>query len=464
MNRVNASMDLPTRDRSTVDDDTIVTSDEALLGSVEEFAGRADSLATLRDLWQQRAFLGRVFVLCLVISTIVAFVIPKRYESTARLMPPSSGEGASAILSALAGRSGSMMPMAESVLGLKTTGELFVGVLQSETVQDDVIRKMDLQKVYRARYIEDARKDLAKHTEITEDRKSGIITIVATDRSQERAAAIVREYIAQLDWVVNNLTTSSAHRERVFLEERLRQVNGDLKTAEGQFSRFASQKGAIDIPSQGKAMFAAAAELQGQLIALESELRGMRQIYADSNVRVRSTEARIAELRRQLQKMGGGNTDENSTAEELYPSIRQLPLLGVDYADFMRNVKVQEAVFETLTREYELAKVQEAKEIPTVKVLDQPLVPQKKSFPPRLLFIVVGSVLGVFMGIVYIRVYASWSAMHTQDPRKMFATEVLQTTRAQISRQALVGLKFVRRSGSLPRPGSAADEHDEQEK
>ena len=445
MNPVNASTGISVRDRSQTIDDAIANGDGVVIDGVDALADPASKIATLRSLWEQRAFLARIFVLGVVISAAVAFLIPKKYESAARLMPPSSGEGAAAVLGALAGRSGSLMPLAESVLGVKTTGELFVGILQSETVQDDVIRKMDLQKVYGARYIEDARKDLAKRTEISEDRKSGIITIVVTDRSPERAAAIAREYVARLDWVVNNLTTSSAHRERIFLEGRLREVNRDLQTAEEQFSHFASQKGAIDIPAQGKAMFQAAAELQGELIAAESELRGLRAIYADNNIRVRSVEARIGELRRQLEKMGGVGITENSTAEELYPSIRRLPLLGVDYADLLRRVKVQEAVFETLTREYELAKVQEAKEIPTVKVLDEPLVAQKKSFPPRLLIIGLGAFVSLFLGIVYIRVHSNWDALDPSDPRKAFAKEVLNTTRDQ-SRQAFT---FARFKGSL---------------
>src|SRR4029077_15105148 len=127
---------------------------------------------------------------------------------------------------------------------------------------------------------------------------------------------------------------------------------------------------------------------QGQLIATQTQLESLRQIYTDSNVRVREAQARVDELGRQLRKIGGqsGNaapTTDGGDAESMYPSIRQLPVLGVRYADLYRQTKVEEAVFQTLTQEYELAKVQEAKETPTVKVLDPPNIPEKKSFPPR---------------------------------------------------------------------------------
>src|SRR5258708_5391721 len=143
-------------------------------------------------------------------------------------------------------------------------------------------------------------------------------------------------------------------------------------------------------------MVEAAATLQGQLIAAESQYEGLKQIYTGNNVRVRSVKARIDELQRQLQKLGGKGESATSVsdlpADSLYPSIRKLPLLGVKYADLYRRTKIQEAVLETLTKEYELAKGQEAKEIPTVKGLDAANIPDKKSYPPRLLIMFLGTV------------------------------------------------------------------------
>src|SRR5207249_1950491 len=246
------------------------------------------------------------------------------------------------------------------------------------SVQDKLIQEFDLKKLYGDRRMEDARKDLAEHTGISVDRKSQIISLTVTDHDPKRAAAMGEAYIAELNRLVTELSTSSARRERIFLEERLKAVTQDLEAAEKEFSLFSSRNTAIDIKEQGKAMVEAAATLQGQLIAAESELEGLRQIYTDNNVRVRSVRARIDEQKHQLEKIGGKG--ENGAADSgqqdsfalqkdsLYPSIRKLPLLGVTYADLYRRTRVQEAVFESLTKEYELAKVQEVKEIPTVKV------------------------------------------------------------------------------------------------
>ena len=410
---------------------------------MDEQAAREQTVARLHLLWEQRRFLFKMLLWGLVAATLIAILIPKRYQSIARLMPPEQpGGNAAAIFGALAGKAGPLMPLAAGALGLKATGDLFVGILQSQTVQDDLIQKFRLQKLYGARYIEDARQALAAHTSISQDRKSGIITVSVTDHDPRRAAAMAQEYVNSLNWVVNNLTTSSARRERVFLEERLKQVKADLESAEQQFSVFASEKGTIDIQTQGRAMVEAAATLQGQLIAAESELEALRQIYTSNNVRVRSMEARVAELRRQLQRIGGKGANEKSGADELYPSIRQLPLLGVNYADLYRRVKVQEAVFETLTQEFELAKVQEAKEIPTVKVLDAPLPPQKKSFPPRLLIMFLGSAAALSLGVVWVFGNAIWQETDPQDPRKAFVLEISQAVRAHLPWEAQDGSRW----------------------
>jgi capsule polysaccharide export protein KpsE/RkpR len=423
------------RDNSNSDEQALATQEPEglLIEAVDERAlaeARERNIARLRLVWSERRWLFRVALWGLVLGTAVAFLIPKRYSSTARLMPPDqTSNGAGAMLAALSGRAGSLAGMAESALGLKTTGDLFIGILQSDTVRDDLIQKFGLQKEYRDRYLEDARKDLASHTDIAEDRKSGIITVRVTDHNPARASLMAQEYVNELNWVVSHQTTSSAHRERLFLEQRLAQVRQELETAEKDFSQFASKNGTIDIKEQGKAMVTAAATLQGEMIAAESELEGLRQIYTDNNVRVRATQARVGELKRQLEKLGGKGTGETSGIQSFYPPIRQLPVLGVSYADLYRKVKVEEAVFETLTQEYELAKVEEAKEIPTVKVLDTPAVSHKKSFPPRLLIMFLGTFLALTAGTAWVLGRAAWEATETADPRKALAAEVWSDVR-----------------------------------
>ena len=349
---------------------------------------------------------------------------------------------------------------------MKTTGALFVGVLKSRTALDQIVDRYDLRKIYGEKLELKAREKLAERTEISEDRKSGIIRLTVTDRDPKRAVAIAGSYVDELDTLMAQLTTSSAHRERVFLEQRLVGVKQDLETAEKEFSQFASKNATLDIGEQGKAMVVAAATLEGQLIAAQSELEGLKQIYTESNVRVRSVEARIAELQRQLRKIGGkaGEAPSGSgeSASDLpYPSLRQLPVLGVPFADKFRQLKVQETVFETLTKQYEIAKVQEVKEIPTVKVLDRPELPERKSFPPRPLIMFLGTFLAFIGGIAWMLGRATWEATDAADPRKTLAKEVWSDVRE--------ALPWASQNGSSRRTvkngdGGEVAQHEEDEK
>jgi uncharacterized protein involved in exopolysaccharide biosynthesis len=410
----------------------------------EQAFARQRVLAGQRLVWGNRQFIVRATVAGALFSTLVAFVLPKRFETTARLMPPDQGTSGMG-MAMMAAASGSIVSqlgsslgsMGGDLLGLKNSSDLFIGILQSRTVQDDVINKFDLKKVYSDRRMEDAREDLQKHTNVSADRKSGIIAIQVEDKSPTRAAAMAGEYVCELNLVVTLLNTSTAHRERVFLEDRLTQVKQDLETAEQNFSQFATKNTALDIPTQGKAMIEAAATLEGQLIAAQTELKGLKQVYADGNVRVRATQARVDELRRQIEKSlgnksGGPDRDSGQDRQSLYPSIRELPALGVGYADLYRNTKIQEVVFQTLTQQYELAKVQEAKETPSIKVLDPPEVPEKKSYPPRLLIITLGTTLAIAGSVFWLFGKQAWDQTGQEDPQKVFAQEVIHTVRARM--------------------------------
>jgi len=382
--------------------------------------------------------LGKFIAWGAAVSVLIAIVIPTRYASTTRLMPPDPPQGQGmAIAAALSGRlGGGIGALGSSLLGMNTSADLFAEVILSRTVQDELINKFDLRKVYGTKRMVDTRKELTQRTDISIDRKSGVLTIQVTDHEPKRASAMAQEYVAQLDNVVTQLNTSSAHRERVFLEERLTEVKQELKVSEKEFSEFSSKNGTIDIKEQGKAMLESAAVLAGQLIAARTEMQGLRQIYTDNNVRVRAMQARVNELERQIRKVGGADESKDGSGaadDELYPSIRKLPLLGVTYADLFRRTKVEETVFETLTQQYELAKVQEAKEVPSVKVLDPAEMPEKKVFPPRALLVLTGTMLALALGAAWIFATDGWKRADPQDPGKLLVLEMVRSVEPQIA-------------------------------
>jgi len=403
-------------------------------------------------LWAERRFLLRAGLYGLLLSLAIAFLLPVRYESQTRLMPPDQQGGSGlAMLAALASRgggggssggsgagggiAGSLGQVTTDLLGLKTSGALFVDMLGGATVEDRLIQKFDLRKVYHDRYWQDARKDLAKHTTVSEDRKSGVISITVSDRDPRRAQQMAQFYVESLNGLMSQVSTSSARRERLFLEQRLKSAKENLDAAAQDFSVYASKTGTLDLPSQTKAMVESEATLQGQLIAAQSELEGLEQIYTGNNIRVRSLRARIAGLKQHVENMSGNKADLTSEESPIagdFPSIRKLPLVGVRWANLYRESKIQETVYELLTQEYEFAKIQEAKEIPTVNVLDAALLPEERSFPPRVIIIVLGAFLSLFLAGGFVIGAASWK--QSESPEKQLAAEIWQHIAAENSK------------------------------
>src|SRR5579862_2558727 len=329
-----------------VDSDPLVESADA--GRAEEGpAARERLLRKAHLLWEERGFLVRATGVGIAAGLLLAFLLPSRYTSFGRLMPPDNASQSPSLgmLAEMSGRVGNLGGFASDLLGVKSSGALFVGILSSTTVEDRLVDRFQLRHVYGKRLNVDARAQLEQNTGISEDRKSGIITIAVTDRSPERAAGLVKGYMEELDRLVSSLSTSSAHRERVFLEDRIKTVKQELDLASERFGQFSSKNTAIDIEAQGKAMLDIAANLQGQLTAAEAQLEGLKQIYADGNVRVREMKARIAELQRKFNELGArgtpGTAKISPSGAEAYPSIRDLPLLGVTYADLYRQAKIQ---------------------------------------------------------------------------------------------------------------------------
>ncbi len=407
----------------------VLTEDDARLAIPLQDAGES-ALQSARLVWAHRALLRNALLVGLAAGVLVALLIPSRYESSVQLMPPDSQSNSGiAMLAALAARtSGGVGSIAGDVLGIKSSGSLFIGILRSRTVEDRLVDRFQLKKVYRTKLDEDARNELAQNSGASEDRKSGIITLTVTDRDRQRARAMATAYVEELNRLVAELSTSSAHRERVFLEERLTDVKQDLDQASRELGEFSSKNATIDVKEQGRAMVEAAATLQGELIAAESQRRALEAIYTPSNVRVRAAQAQVSELRRQLQKLGGKGEEADGTddvnSDSLYPSLRKLPLLGMKYADLYRRAKIQEVVFETLTQQYEVAKVQEAKETPSVKMLDEANLPERRSFPPRTLITLLCSFMALLGATVWIFLSQRWEQVISTDPRKQFAQEV----------------------------------------
>jgi capsule polysaccharide export protein KpsE/RkpR len=215
-------------------------------------------------------------------------------------------------------------------------------------------------------------------------------------------------------------------------------VQADLEHAQIDLGEFSSKNSTIDIKEQTRAMVDAGARVQAELLLEQSGLESLRQIYGNGNVRIHETEARIASLKAELAKMTGSSAplavDEPSNADSdpadgskqdaLYPSLRQLPRLVVPYADLYRRVKIQETLYELLTQQFEMARIEEAKDVPSVSVIDAPGIAEKKSFPPRLLVSMLLTLIALGSASALLLAREHWSTISTGDPRKALLSEI----------------------------------------
>jgi capsule polysaccharide export protein KpsE/RkpR len=397
-------------------------------------------------LWDHRRFLGKVAVVAFVCSLTLTLLIPKEYKSSTSIMPPSSGGASTAMFAALAGKAlggmGGLGSLAGSLLGNSTSTALYIEMLHSGTISGHIADRFQLQKVYRRRYRVDTLKALARHVDVRDDKKSGVITITVQDRDPVRARDMAQAYLDELNQLLNRTSTSSAHQERVFVEHRLKQARIDLDKAQERLGEFSSTHSTIDLKEQARAEVTAAATLQAQILIEESNISSLRQIYGDGNIRLRAAEARASTLRAQLAKIGGtstplpkeGDGQSNDDAGQLYPSLRQLPRLAVPFADRYREVAVQEKLFELLTEQFEMARISEARDIPVVSVIDYPGIAEKHTFPPRRLLIVGLWIVIMFAVCFSLILRTHWHAVPSDDERRVLIEKVQHSLAAVFGR------------------------------
>lgn len=373
-----------------------------------EQGARADKVQMLQAAVRSKlrtvlAFTGVVFVL----SIVAVLLTPNEYESEAKIMPLDQQTFAShSYLNSIAGIAAvSGLGRASLLSGSQQNAtETLKAVAASDTVRDVIIRQFNLQQVYRTSNNIKTRKALAKHTTIESDKASGIVYLSVRDRDRARAQKMVAAYIDELNKMIYTLSSSSARRERIFLEQRLKDVRNDMDTASGQLSTFSSQNLTLDPQAQALQAYASATKIKADIVAAQTELAELRTIYTDDNPQIHTLRARIVELQSQMQKessAGVGNGEEANPSQP-YPSIRQLPYLGLKYGALYQQLLMQKTLYETLTKQYELAKIEEAKEIPSLSILDEPEMPEIKSSPHRIMIVAVATLLAFFLSLLVV--------------------------------------------------------------
>ncbi len=324
----------------------------------------------------------------------------KRYTATTDFLPPqSSNSGSSALLAQLGGL-GSLAGLASGG-GIKSQSDLYVGLLKSETVEDGMIRRFNLMEQYHAKLMSGARGALEGAVKIDGTGKDGLIRISVTDKSPERAAELANGYVDQYRQLSASLAIGEAAQRRVFLEQQLQQAKNALATAEEDLKRSQQTSGMIQLDSQARALIESVASLRAQISAKDVPVQAMRTYAGAGNPDLMLQQQELDTLHAQLAKLGA-KPNGDAASDDLIVSQGRLPQAGLDYVRKTREVKYQETLFEILARQFEAARLDEAREGSMVQVVDRAYPPDKKSWPPRALFLLGGGVLGTLLSSLWI--------------------------------------------------------------
>ena len=331
-----------------------------------------------------------------ILAIIVSLLLPVRYTAMVTLLPPQQNSSLSSQLAAQFGALGQVAALTGGGSSLlKNPNDIYVGMLKSRTVEDAMIQRYGLMQEYRKRYLSDARKKFEHYATVDDSGKDGLIHISVEDHDPRRAADLANGYVDQFRDLSQHLAITEAGQRRLFFEEQLKQANQNLADAEEALKVTEQKTGLIELDSQAKALIESGAALRAQIAAKEVQIQGMQTYATGQNAQLVEAQQELDGLRAQLAKLGGGGGD---SAAIIVPK-GQMTEAGVEYVRKLRDVKYYETIFDILARQFELAKLDEAKEGALIQVVDPAIPPDKRSFPSRTLIVITTTAFGFIVGI-----------------------------------------------------------------
>ncbi len=330
---------------------------------------------------KHRKFIFRFTVCVAILATIGVLLIPSWYTAATIVLPPSQSSSiSSALMSQLGGGSGgagALASLASGGLGIKNTGEMYVSLFRSRTVEDAVIQRFGLMSRYHKKTMHDTRTKFEDHSTVILGIKDGLIRITVEDRDPKFAAEIANGYVDEFKKLSATLAVTEASQRRLFFQQQLLDARGNLTAAEEAMKRTEQSTGVLQIDSQAKALIESAGILRGQAVAKQVQIQAMRSFATEDNPELIIAKRQLAELQAQLSKLAGQDSDQFIVPKGKAPEA------GMEFLRKLRDVKYNETVFELIAKQFELAKLDEAREGAIIQVADVAVPPDKRSFPKR---------------------------------------------------------------------------------
>lgn len=341
-----------------------------------------------------------------VIAAIISLLLPNVYTATTKILPPQQSQSASA---AMLAQLGGLANLVGGAAGLKNPSDVYIAMLKSRTVADNLIQRYGLMQLYDVAYLSQAREELARVTSISSG-KDSIITIEIDDKDPKRAADLANAYVDELLKLSQVLAVSEASQRRLFFERQFIQAKENLAKAEGAARQALQSGGLVKVDDQGRAMVETTARLRGQISVKEVQIGAMRAFAAGSNPDLRLAERELESMRNELAKIegtGGTKVATNSPSGQ-----------GIDSLRLLRDVKYHEVLFELLAKQYEMAKIDEAKDSAVIQVMDKAIEPDRKSKPKRSLIVLLSTLVAGFVGMLWAFVREAM-AKAASDPQQV---------------------------------------------
>lgn len=353
---------------------------------------------------ENRRFILGMVAIGAALATVVAFLLPVRYEAKTVLLPPAQNTSLGTTLlgqlsSGSLGSLGSLASLAGGSLGLKNPADMYIALLKSRTVEDGMIQRFGLMQEYHDKRMSDARKDLEHRTTVLAGAKDGLIRLSVEDPNPDRAAELANGYVDEFRKLSAALAITEAARRRLFFGQQLEQSKNNLTAAENAMTQLQRTTGVLQMDSQARALIESAAVLRAQVAAKQVQIEGMRSFAAEDNPQLILAKQELAALQAQLAQVAGSATDPGS---DINLSKGRVTEAGMEYLRRYRDLKYQETVYELLAKEFEIAKLDEAREGSIVQVVDAAMPPDRKSFPPRTLIVICTTIFSFLAALFYL--------------------------------------------------------------
>lgn len=376
-------------------------SESALLEKEETEAFSAaeqiDLLDLLAILARHRKFIFRFQVAVVCLTAVIVILIPDRYTATTVILPPQQNSSASsALLSQISGSGGALASLAGGSLGIKNPGDMYVAMFRSRTVEDALIQRFGLMARYHSKTLYNTREKLESNTTVTLGTKDGLISITATDRDPRFAAQLANGYVEEYSKHSNTLALTESSQRRVFFQQQLLQADGNLVQAEQGLQHTQQSTGILQLDSQARALIESSASLRGQITAKEVQLQGMRAFATANNPEYVLAQQQLNALKAQLATVAGTGGSVGSGVGVSKGDVSQA---GIAYLNSMRDVRYYETIVELLAKQFELAKLDEARQ-GTIQVSDLAVPPEKHSSPKRGMIMILVAIGGFIVAVM----------------------------------------------------------------